>query len=133
MKLPPVVRTSIALLAFSALSSCGGSSGANISATNPGFFSSRVSDETMRGVFNPQGFSTAQVRKLVAETCTSALGSFNAQPREDDLAAFSATCASWRSGAGVVEFERAGGSNVVIEITGSNAGNLLYDRIDTSL
>lgn len=133
MKLFSIARASAVLAAFSILSACGGTSGASISSSNPNFFSSRVSEGTMLGAFNPVGFSAKDVRKLVSETCTGALGGLNTQPREDGLTAFSATCASWRSGARAVEFERAGGSTVIIEITGSKLGNILYDRIETNI
>ena len=133
MKLFSIARTSAVLAAFSILSACGGTSGPSLSTSNPNFFSSRVSEGTMLGAFNPAGFSAKEVRKVVAETCTGALGGFNTQPREDGLTAFSATCAAWRSGARAVEFERASGSVVIIEITGSKSGNLLYDRIETSV
>lgn len=121
------------MLGLSFMSACGGSSGASISAINPNFFSSSVSDSTMVGAFNPTGFSSSQVRKLVGDTCIGSLGGFNTQSREDGLTAFSATCASWHSGASVLEFERTSGSNVMIEITGSVEGNLVFARLDTKV
>lgn len=133
MKSKFAARSTAVVVALLGLSACGGSSAVSLSAGNPGFFTGRVSDSTMVGTFNPAGFSGPQIRKLVGETCAGSLQSFGTQSRDDGLVAFSAACASWRSGARFVEFEKTGGSSVVVEITGSNSGNIVYDRFDATL
>lgn len=87
----------------------------------------------MSGQFNPNGFSTTQVQKLVSQTCQGALTGFSAQVLETGLTGFAATCAAWIDDAARVEYQRSTGSNVVIEITGVNNGNLTYNAIKTTL
>ena len=85
----------------------------------------------MTGAFNSSGYSQTQVRNLLTATCDGRLSGFTAQNRDDGLVAFAATCATWRSGALAVEYERTNESNVMIEITGiDGSGNLIFDRLD---
>lgn len=129
------VRAGVFGVIMSAMSACsGGSSAVDISTRNPGFFAGRVPDGAMQGAYNPAGFSTAQVQKLVTETCQQRqLTGFNTQDRTDGLVGFVAGCNAWRDDARVVEFERSGRSGVVIEITGVVSGSVTYKRIDTTV
>lgn len=112
----------------------GGSSAAQISLENPGFFGGRITEQSMQGVYNPEGFSAKQVKKLVSRTCVGdRLTGFNTQNQPDGLMAFTASCNDWRGGARFVEYERRGGANVLIEITGSHLGNITYGQIETTL
>ncbi|MEM9912169.1 MAG: hypothetical protein AAF922_15435 [Pseudomonadota bacterium] len=116
-----------------ALSACGGSDSSSLSISNPNFFTGQVSDGVMTGSFNSQGFTSTQVRTLVAETFDGPISGFGTQGQDSGLTAFTASCATWKSGARLVEYERTEGSNVLIEITGAVSGNILFDRIETSV
>lgn len=129
------LRTAICGATLLVLAACsGGSSATEISTRNSGFFLGRVSDGTMQGAYNPAGFNATQVQKLITETCQQGqLTGFATQDRTDGLIGFGATCTAWRDNARAVEYERSGGSGVVIEITGSASGSITYSRIDTTV
>lgn len=134
MNILPSARRALATLSLFTLAACGGSSGASLSASNPNFFSSSVSDGTMTGAFNSSGYNKTQVRNLLTATCDGRLSGFGTQSRSDGLVAFTATCPTWKNGARSVEYERTTVSNVLIEITGSDGlGNLSYNRIETAV
>jgi len=125
----PIVASLVATLA--ACSS--GGSATNVSQDNPNFFLGRVADQAISGAYNSDGFSAGAVRTLVQKTCTGTLTGFGTQPTDNGLTAFTANCTAFRSGARAVEFERTSGGLVVIEITGSVNGNIVYDRINVTL
>lgn len=130
----PSARLALVTLSLFTLAACGGSSGASLSASNPNFFRGSVSDGAMTGAFNSSGYNKTQVRNLLTATCDGRLSGFATQSRSDGLVAFTATCPTWKSGARAVEYERTNGSNVLIEITGSDgSGNLYFDRIETAI
>jgi hypothetical protein len=130
-----LLRATVFTGILATISACsGGSSSVEATARNSGFFVGRVAEGTMQGVYNPEGFSAAQVRKLVAETCEQGLlTGFDTQDRTDGLRSFGASCDAWKHNAKAVEYERNGGADVVIEILGSASGSVTFNRIDTKV
>ena len=129
------LRASYCGVVLSLLASCsGGFSATELSTRNSGFFVGRVTDNAMQGAYNPEGFTATQVQKLVSETCGQGpLTGFTTQSRSDGLVSFAATCSAWRDGARAVEYERSGGSGVVVEITGVVSGSITYSRISATI
>lgn len=127
----------LASLALGFLAACGGGSATEITRSNPNFFLGKVdgAELQMSGVYNPAGFNSSQVRKLVGATCPSGrLSGFGEQPA-DGLTSFSASCdGGFGPEIGLVEFERIQGSTVLLEITGSDGrGNLLFGKREVTL
>ncbi|MGB0958789.1 MAG: hypothetical protein ACPGVK_00945 [Halocynthiibacter sp.] len=135
MKQRNFLRATLGSVLLSTLIACsGGSSATSLSAKIPGFFLGRVTDQAMHGAYNPNGFSASQVQTLVGQTCQGGyLTGFSTQARSDGLIAFAGTCNAWKNGARLVEYERSGGTGVVIEITGRASGSMTYNRINTHI
>ncbi|WP_109316301.1 hypothetical protein [Pseudovibrio ascidiaceicola] len=124
-----VARVIIPLVVGFALVGCSGSAG--ISKRNPDYFGAKERDGALSGVYNPAGFSSAQVRKLVGTLCQDKRLEGFSEARSDGLVAWKTGCANGvRSGVGFVEFQRIDGSReIMVETTGSNdSGHLVYTR-----
>lgn len=133
MKAISFSRATFTLAGLSLLAACGGSA-TSISQSNPNFFAADVEGSVLSGAFNPQGYSAAQVRTLLGETCAGPLGGFNSQSQESGLVAFSATCAQPKNGARFVEYERKAGSTVLIEILGGDdSGNVTFNTLEVEV
>ncbi len=72
------------------LAACDGGAGA--ARSNPNSFTVDVRDGKMTGIYNPAGFDSKKVQKLLAANCPNRkLGSYGEQAK-DGLIAFTATC-----------------------------------------
>ncbi len=122
----------LALVSALLVAACGGS-GADISRSNPGFFSVRSKDGQMTGQYNPAGYSADDVRKLLAGNCGSGkLGSYGEQAG-DGLVSFTATCTGQAAPQGSFEFEKAAEGVVAEQTTADENGNISYGRSTVSL
>ena len=128
------MRKLLLVAALAGLSACG-SSGAQISLSNPNYFSAKADRKTdvMRGQFNPARFTTAQVRKLVGSVCDGGRLSGFTTAYQDGLSAFETSCSTgFNPAIGLVEFERSG-PEVIIEILGSDGkGNIKLQKRQTA-
>lgn len=107
-----IAAQSRAIAAFVATSVILGAcaSSADLARSNPDYFSVDISAGRLSGQYNPAGFSTAEVRDLLASNCTGRQLSGYSESPADGLTAFTATCKGGTSAyGGSVEFERSGG------------------------
>lgn len=100
-------------------------SGGDLAASNPNYFSVKISEGRLNGQYNPAGFSTAEVRKLLAPNCAGQQLSGYSETPADGLVAFAATCKGGTSAhGGRMEFERSGGQVISEGLVSDQAGNL---------
>ncbi|KZK77745.1 hypothetical protein PsW64_03373 [Pseudovibrio sp. W64] len=124
-----VARVIVPIAIAFALTAC--SSSAGISKKNPDYFGAKEREGSLSGVYNPAGFSSAQVRRLLGTLCQGGQLEGFSEARSDGLVSWKTNCANGiRSGVGFVEFQRIDGSSeIMVETTGSNgSGNLVYTR-----
>lgn len=104
-------------ISFIALGAC--SDGENFSVNNPNIFSGKITDGTMTGDYNPEGFASTKVQELLAQYCVEdRLGGYNETPAESGLVVYAATCAKGPKQ-----------DNVLISVTHEGGGEYSVDTI----
>ncbi|WP_310620834.1 hypothetical protein [Flexibacterium corallicola] len=127
-------RNLILILTGITLSAC--ATGSYISRKNPDFFNAKLKDRQLQGTYNPAGYSSAQVRKLVGTLCQQGHLTGYSETRQEGLVSWTTGCSSgFSERARTNEFERIDGTDqVMVETMGSDGrGNLLYNRFEVSL
>lgn len=124
------------LLVLGFLSACGGSTEDAIR-ENPNVIVGQADRKTrvMAGTYNPSGFSSREVRKLVTVMCASGrLSGFN-ETANEGIISFSATCSGgFDSTVGLVEFVRDENDLVsIVSIGGDGAGNVVTGKKQVQL
>lgn len=106
-----------------ALGACGSS--ADLAQSNPNHFTVKIAEGRLSGQYNPAGFSTAEVRRLLASNCTGKQLSGYSETPGDGLVTFAATCKGGTSAhGGNMEFERSGGQVISEGTVYDQSGNL---------
>ena len=114
-------------VAAATLGACASST--DLARSNPNYFSADISAGRLTGQYNPSGFSTAEVRDLLAANCTGGQLSGYGETPVDGLVAFTATCKGGTSAhGGSMEFERNGDQVISEGTVYDQNGNLLTPK-----
>ncbi|QFT93518.1 hypothetical protein FIU86_11755 [Roseovarius sp. THAF9] len=132
---PAPASTAVALCLAALVSACGSSG--SIPLKNPNYFSGRVDKDTgvMTGQYNPAGYSTSQVKTVIARICEGKRLATYSEAAQDTLRAFTLTCRGgfdrkW----GFVSFERTARGTVMIESTGGGRkGEVVFTQAEVPL
>ncbi|RMC33626.1 hypothetical protein [Paracoccus alkanivorans] len=120
------LKTVISIPVIALLAACGTSA-----SNNPNSFRVDLDDNKLTGKYNASGFSSNEVKEVLALECKgSSLSGYGEQASADGLVAFTATCAGGNlHSAGGMTVERTENNEILVEITGADeSGDLVYTR-----